>query len=300
MRLRLAALAFLMLLAGTACAVLWHVGTTLAQPPRKTVEAPSDLPVRPFVLDGGGVSSRGWLIEAPDRRGTVILLHGLGDNRLSMLGPGAVPSSRRNYSSLLYDSRAHGESGGEWVTFGAFESEDLRRVLRWRREQHPENRSPSSAPLWRSERRRRRSAARGRCSRHRVRSTPRSRSHGGSSGATSRRWARFFEPLLTLQLAWRLDIPRTPRPVERIAAITAPKLIIAGEADRHTPLAATERIFAAAAPPKDLRLLPEIAHVDLHWADGDEYERRILDFLYGTCEAVAVECIVPAWPTAHF
>ena len=83
-----------------------------------------------------------------------------------------------------------------------------------------------------------------------------------------------------MQLAWRLDVSREQlRPVERIAAIRAPKLIVAGEADRHTPLAATERIHAAAAPPKELWLLPEVAHDDLHWAAGEEYERRILDFL---------------------
>ena len=119
-----------------ASAIVWTVGTTLAQPPRKTVETPSDLPLRLFVLDDAGVSLRGWMMEASERRGTVVLLHGLGDSRVSMLAR-AQFLRRAGYSSLLYDSRAHGESGGEWVTFGALESEDLRSVLRWRREQHP-------------------------------------------------------------------------------------------------------------------------------------------------------------------
>jgi alpha-beta hydrolase superfamily lysophospholipase len=278
--LRLFAAAVLVFLGAAASAVLWHVGTTLAQPPRKTVAAPSDLPVGPFVLDRGGVSLRGWVIEAAERRGTVILLHGLGDSRLSMLDRARF-LLRAGYSSLLYDSRAHGESSGEWVTFGALESEDLRRVLRWRREQHPGERIAvigtslggasavvADPPL-------------------EVDALVIEAVYASIEEATAdrlelhlERWARVFEPLLTLQLAWRLDVSREQlRPVERIAAIRAPKLIVAGEADRHTPLAATERLHAAAAAPKELWLLPEVAHDDLHWAAGDEYERRILDFL---------------------
>lgn len=57
-------------------------------------------------------------------RGTVIFLHGISsckETRLAMAGR----YSASGYNSVIYDSRAHGESGGEYCTFGYYEKRDL-------------------------------------------------------------------------------------------------------------------------------------------------------------------------------
>ena len=63
-----------------------------------------------------------------DRRGTLIYLHGVADNRAS--GAGVIERFRkRGFDVVAYDSRAHGESDGDACTYGFYEKQDLRRVL---------------------------------------------------------------------------------------------------------------------------------------------------------------------------
>lgn len=74
---------------------------------------------------------RAWLIEPLQGNGkAVILLHGLGDNRLGMLGYAQVLLSH-GYAVLMPDSRAHGESGGDLATYGIIERDDIRRWFEW-------------------------------------------------------------------------------------------------------------------------------------------------------------------------
>lgn len=49
--------------------------------------------------------------------------------------------------------------------------------------------------------------------------------------------------------------------------------------DLHTSWGETERIFAAAAQPKDLWRVDGAAHVDLHSYAPAEYEHHVLGFL---------------------
>lgn len=62
--------------------------------------------------------------------GTVILSHGLSDNRVGMMGY-AQFFLRHGYYVLMPDARAHGMSGGEMATYGIRESNDLHRWLDW-------------------------------------------------------------------------------------------------------------------------------------------------------------------------
>ena len=78
---------------------------------------------------GEGVTLKGWQSRASTaRRGTLVYLHGIADNRTS--GAGIVERfGRRGLDVVAYDSRAHGESEGEVCTYGFFEKQDLHRVL---------------------------------------------------------------------------------------------------------------------------------------------------------------------------
>ena len=72
----------------------------------------------------------GWRCTTPrnPRRGTIVYLHGIADNRSSSAGVirRYLP---RGFDVLAYDSRAHGRSEGDICTYGFHEKHDLRRIV---------------------------------------------------------------------------------------------------------------------------------------------------------------------------
>lgn len=68
----------------------------------------------------GGVGGAG--------RGTIVFLHGKGGNAAEWT-PDAVRSIAQGYSVLVPDLRGHRPSGGDFVTYGFLEKEDLRAAI---------------------------------------------------------------------------------------------------------------------------------------------------------------------------
>jgi pimeloyl-ACP methyl ester carboxylesterase len=102
----------------------------LLHPGRRPPPSEPAQPHESVDLVGDGVKLKGWIFRAPPtaRRGTVVYLHGVGDNRGSSVGL-AQHLTARGFDVVAYDSRAHGESGGEACTYGYYEKRDLARVL---------------------------------------------------------------------------------------------------------------------------------------------------------------------------
>lgn len=83
-----------------------------------------------FEVDaGGGIILKGWWAKAQlPRRGLVLWLHGVGDNKDS--AEGLVDRwTKRGFDVAAYDARAHGASGGKVCTYGYYEKDDVKRVL---------------------------------------------------------------------------------------------------------------------------------------------------------------------------
>jgi pimeloyl-ACP methyl ester carboxylesterase len=60
----------------------------------------------------------------------VIVLHGLGESKASFPYFGVAGLlAKKGYRAVLIDLRDHGHSGGEYVTYGALESKDVRAVV---------------------------------------------------------------------------------------------------------------------------------------------------------------------------
>lgn len=59
---------------------------------------------------------------------TVVLLHGIHGNKTHMLGMGKLLSAH-GYRAGLVDLRGHGESSGDWLTYGVQEAHDLKQML---------------------------------------------------------------------------------------------------------------------------------------------------------------------------
>src|SRR3984893_17084514 len=86
--------------------------------------------------DGGHL--QGWFGRPKNANGdAVILLHGVGDNRQGMMGFAELFLSN-GFAVLVPDSRAQGESDGDFPTYGIKESDDVGRWFDWLViQQHP-------------------------------------------------------------------------------------------------------------------------------------------------------------------
>ncbi len=74
---------------------------------------------------------KGWYVVPRNfNHQTVMLLHGITDNREGVAGYASIFLDR-GYAVLLPDARAHGESGGEIATYGLKEADDLHRWVSW-------------------------------------------------------------------------------------------------------------------------------------------------------------------------
>ncbi len=72
----------------------------------------------------------GYFIKAKEGRGegTVIYIHGIRANKEAFIN-NSKHLSNKGYNSVIYDLRAHGESGGEHCSFGFFEKQDLMLII---------------------------------------------------------------------------------------------------------------------------------------------------------------------------
>lgn len=78
-----------------------------------------------------GVLLKAWYLRPEEWNGsTVIVQHGLRDNRLGMTDYADI-FLLHGYAVLLPDARAHGMSGGALATYGLLEREDLRAWMDW-------------------------------------------------------------------------------------------------------------------------------------------------------------------------
>ena len=81
----------------------------------------------------GGPRLVAWFLRpASGNSGCVMILHGIGDTRAAALGL-APMFLEKGYAVLLPDSRGHGESGGQTVSYGVTERWDVIEWTRWLR-----------------------------------------------------------------------------------------------------------------------------------------------------------------------
>jgi dipeptidyl aminopeptidase/acylaminoacyl peptidase len=81
-----------------------------------------------------GVRLDSWFVRPPKRNGNcVMVLHGIGDSRQGSSGYAPLFLDE-GYSVLLPDSRAHGSSEGELVTYGLLEKSDVLFWAHWLRQ----------------------------------------------------------------------------------------------------------------------------------------------------------------------
>lgn len=126
----------LVLVAIVAAAAWWLAGQLpalaaggLLHPARRAMTMAAPPSCVDAAFQGADLTLRGWRCAATTaKRGSLVYLHGIADNRSSAAG--AIQRfTARGFDVVAYDSRAHGASDGDACTYGYFEKEDLRRVV---------------------------------------------------------------------------------------------------------------------------------------------------------------------------
>ena len=70
-----------------------------------------------------------WIQSKQDSiRGVMILVHGIGGCKESFLSL-ANRLANQGIASVLFDNRAHGQSGGQYSTYGFYEKKDISRII---------------------------------------------------------------------------------------------------------------------------------------------------------------------------
>jgi fermentation-respiration switch protein FrsA (DUF1100 family) len=263
------------------CCGVWGAGSFLSHPVNHSVGAlPNHLQGRDVEFESGSSSKlRGWLIPGRKGAGAVVLTHGFRGDRRQMLGRASF-LSRAGYSVLLYDFQAHGESPGKQITIGYLESRDAQAAVEFMKKNCPGEKQGLIGLSMGG------AAAVLASPALEVDAMVLEAVYPDIERATANRieryfgsWARGLGRLLIMQLPLRAGIDETAlRPIDHVGAIKAPKLFIAGAKDRHTKLDESRELFAAAIEPKEIWVVEEAGHVDVHQMAKEEYERRILDF----------------------
>ena len=270
-----------LLVAALGFGACWIAGTESASPAPKRIGAPpADLPLEAITIpSGSGSRLAAWFIPGEPHQGAVLLLHGIRANRLEMLGRARFFHGL-GLAVLLFDFQAHGESPGDYISFGWLEAKDARAAFDFlRRKAAGEKVGVDGLSLGGA------SA---------VLADPPLEADamvleavfGSFDMAVGNRMAvrfgpigRYLVPLLTWQVRPRLGFdPAVLAPAARIDRVHAPLLLIAGDADQLASLDEARLLYANATAPKELWIVPGAHHQDFHRYAREEFERRVGEF----------------------
>jgi uncharacterized protein len=134
---------FALLLAFTKGDV-WAIDAIVGASPKLAAAMKPPHDVREVLqVERGGALIRAWRFD-PEQppRGTILLLHGIRDSKLALVGS-ARAHVLRGYRAVAWDSRGHGESTGRFLTYGVEEALDMRALA-----DHLERRGLLVPPLY--------------------------------------------------------------------------------------------------------------------------------------------------------
>lgn len=245
---------------------------------------PSGLAIRRVAFPSrSGATIRGWYVRGAAGAGAVLLLHGVGSNRSSMVDRARFLHAA-GYTVLLPDFQAHGESDGTRITFGLLESLDASAALEFLRSCTPGERVAvigvsmggaatllGPGPL-------------------KVDALVLESVYPTIRQAVDdrlvvwlgpvRRLRRWVTPAVMREM--RVEIGASEdslRPIDRIGKVDEPVFVIAGTRDAYTTIAEARSLFDHASSPKEFWGVEGAKHEDLHTFARTEYEQRVGSFL---------------------
>lgn len=234
-----------------------------------------------------GIVLKGWLVKPSrhvQRSSAIIICHGVGANR-SDFTELAASFSQRGHVVLLFDFRAHGESGGRRTSLGYHEQKDIEAAiafLKTKRDTIDPKRigiygfsmGGSAAVLAAAK-----TGAFAAVVADSAFTSLRDQARDAITGFYHLPSFPFLHlTVLGYELYFQTRVDAIS-PISVIAAIAPrPVLIIAGEGDKLIPAGNGRKLFAAAGEPKELWIIPGADHGGTLAAAGSEYEKRVGEF----------------------
>ncbi|HEY3738465.1 MAG TPA: alpha/beta fold hydrolase [Bryobacteraceae bacterium] len=243
---------------------------------------PSAEPVSITAADGAILRAACFHPLSDEPRGAVIVLHGVGDHGYSMTGLANLLTAQ-GYIVLAPDSRAHGGSGGERITYGVLERHDIARWIAWLDENyHPQafygyGASLGGATLIQSlnEVKPRFHAIVAECPFANFHTVAYDRL-SQIVGVPRPFFAPVVEPaLLYARMRYGVDLDEA-NPEEVLRDSQTPVLLIHGTADANIPISHSRRLHAANPKFTELWEIEGAHHVDAWHRAGREFERRVI------------------------
>lgn len=257
-------------LAGGGCLPAEWGANAIVHPWRRPLVSEPALPHEAITIRSDGLALRGWLFRTTKaRRGLIVYLHGVSDNRRGAQGI-AARFGPKGYDVLAYDSRAHGQSEGAVCTYGFHEKRDVRAALD---ALHAEDAILFGSSMGAAV------ALQAAAEEPRVRGVIAQSPFCDLRTIIADR-APWFASAADVAGALALAEQRAGfriadvSPQAAASQIRVPVLLIHGANDRETPPQHSEAIHAALAGPRKLLIVPRAGHND---ALAREDEWRIID-----------------------
>ncbi len=282
-RILLALVAIVVGFALVSGVVAWRVTDPLHQsvgpiPP----ELPSGTEAVSFA-SRDGLQLSGWFVPQEGTSRAVVLLHGHGSSRQQMVARARL-FHEAGHAVLLYDARGHGESEGDRVSAGWFETADLLGALDYLRTKNLREfgclgvSQGGATILLAAER-----------LPIEVRWVIVESVYPDIRDALDRRFRMHAQvpgwlggalvaPMAALRLGIDADVIA---PSRHIGGLRCPVFVLGGADDQHTLATSTLSLFEAARAPKQLWMVPGAAHVDLQGFAKQDYAERVLAFVAG-------------------
>mgnify|MGYP003881569181 CR=1 FL=1 len=216
-------------------------------------------------------------------KATVIFVHGIGGKREHFMGM-ADMLAKQGFASVVFDGRAHGESQGQYCTYGHKEKHDIQSIVEWVKQKKP----ASKIGIW-----------------------------GNSLGGAIALQSLAVEPALefaivqstfanleqivydyqnrilrgfgsrtlsnrALKKAGKIAgfDPMSIRPAQTAKDLQQPILLIHGEADRNISVAYAREIYhALPTTAKQLIIVPEADHFNVFDKGGAQLQSNVIEFL---------------------
>jgi len=233
-----------------------------------------------------GIMLKGWLVKPVHllpRSPAIMICHGVGANK-SDFTELAVSFSRHGYFVLLFDFRAHGESGGSRTSLGYHEQKDVaaaRDFLGSRHEIDGRRIGIYGFSLGGA------AAILAAANTHAFGAVVADSAYSSLRDQAREAITGFYHlpafpflpiALLGYALYFQVSVDAVS-PVAEIARISpVPVLIIAGEGDRLIPADNGRKLYAAARDPKDLWIIAGADHGGTLAAAGSQYEKKVTVF----------------------
>jgi alpha-beta hydrolase superfamily lysophospholipase len=269
----------LILLKPTRRKPAWYARFTQILEPRDAGLPQEKLSIETF----DGLKLQCWFVSSPAHtKGTLLFLHGVGDCKIAGI-PFARAMYTKGYNVFLYDSRQHGESEGDYCTYGFYEKFDCTAALTYLTSRTDVTIGPIG-----------------------VYGTSMGAAVAIQAAANDKRIAAVvaegsFTSLKTIFVDYQKRIIKLPwhflrnvalvqsqrianfkarlvSPIEDIRRLQIPVLIVHGEHDTFIKPEYSGKLFDAARPPKELLEVKGADHNSVWEAGGKPYEERISAF----------------------